>query len=135
MSQSFCRKPQRPGEMLTAAVLNDPTEMVRQMALPLKAEYGVERACEIVARETGLTYSKTYNLFYRRVKDVWRSENQKLTAAFRKFAATQERLYRERADRLAAVNAEIDRLERQHGLGIAPQMVGGESHGRASHDC
>lgn len=121
--------------MLTAAVLENPSEMVRQMALPIKAEYGVERACEIVARETGLTYSKTYNLFYRRVKDVWRGEHQKLTAAFRKFAASQERAYRERAERYAAISAEIELIEAQHefALGIGPRVVGGNVDGVSAH--
>lgn len=117
--------------MLTAAVLDSPSEMVRQMALPLKAEFGVERACEIVSRETGLTYSKTYNLFYRRAKDVWRSENKKLTAAFRKFAASQEKIYRERADRFAQISAEIEMIEGQDefDLGRAAELVGRNADG------
>jgi hypothetical protein len=112
--------------MLTAAVLNNPSEMVRQMALPLVSEYRTERALEIVARETGLTYSKAYNLYYRRVKDVWRSENQKLTAAFKRFAAQQARLYRDRAESLSAVTAEIERMEGQIGIDLASgeELVG-----------
>lgn len=112
--------------MMSTGVLNNPSEMVRQMALPLVTEYRTERALEIVARETGLTYSKIYNLYYRRAKDVWRAENQKLSAAFRRFAENQERLYRERADYLAAINAEIERLERQNELALdRPEKVVG----------
>jgi len=122
--------------MLTAAVLNNPSEMVRQMAMPLVAEHRTERALEIVARESGLTYSKVYNLFYRRAKDVWRTENQKLTAAFKRFAAQQERLYRARANHLAAINAEIEALERQHGMALDcyPSMVGERAAGVDDRD-
>lgn len=118
MWQKLCDIRQRACVKMNAAVLNNPSEMVRQMAFPLVAEHRTQRALEIVSRETGLTYSKIFRLYYRRAHDVWREENQKLTAAFRRFAAQQERLYRERADTLAAVNAEIERLEGQHALGF-----------------
>lgn len=99
--------------MNAVAALNSPGDMIAQMVLPLADEMGRERAIEKVARDTGLTYSKTYRLFYRQSTDVWSRQKEQLTKAFKRFAMNQERLYRERAARYAAINAEIERLERQ----------------------
>lgn len=118
MRQQLCGKPQRRCEMLSAAILNDPGEMVRQMALPLVPERRVKGALEVVSRETGLSYSKTYRLFYNAARDVWRAENKKIVEAFKRFTLEQERAYRNGAERLAALNAEIDRLERQYGMDL-----------------
>lgn len=104
--------------MLSAAVLNDPSEMVRQMALPFIADRRVKGALQIVARDTGLTYSKTYRLFYGAARDVWRNEHKKLTDAFRRFVSDQERAYREQANRCAALKAECEALEAQYEFAI-----------------
>lgn len=128
MSQTSCDFPHKPYEKrMSVCVLSDPNDMVRQMVLPLADEHGRERAIEMVARICGLSYSKTYRLFYGQSTDVWSKQKQKLTAAFKSFAASQERLYRERAERYAAVHREIERIERQHGLDLdfASQVVGG----------
>lgn len=103
--------------MPSAAVLNDPNEMVRQMVSELKFEYGgTERAIEVVARDSGLTYSKTYNLFCRRTFDVWSKQKKELVAAFKQFVLRQERAYRDGAKRFAELNDEIERMERRHGM-------------------
>lgn len=126
MSQKSCDFPQKSREnLMGSAVLNDPANMVRQMVLPLADEHGRERAIEMVARICGLTYSKTYRLFYGQSTDVWSKQKQKLTAAFKSFAASQERAYRARAERYAAISAEIELLEAQHELvlGGHPSVV------------
>lgn len=114
MSQHLCEKPKCRCEMLSAAVLNDPSEMVRQMALPFIPERRVKGALQIVARDTGLTYSKTYRLFYGAARDVWRKEHNKLVSAFKQFTVEQERLHREQAERHAHMRAQCEALERQH---------------------
>jgi hypothetical protein len=114
VSQHLCEKPKQRCEMLSAAVLNDPSEMVRQMALPFIPDRRVKGALLIVARDSGLTYSKTYRLFYGAARDVWRKEHKKLVDAFKRFTIEQERLYREQAERCAALRAECEALEGQH---------------------
>lgn len=115
MSHKPCGFPQKSCEKpMNAAALSNPSDMIAQMVLPLADEMGRERAIEKVARDTGLTYSKTYRLFYRQSTDVWSRQKEQLTKAFKRFAQSQERLYSERAARYAAINAEIERLERQH---------------------
>lgn len=118
MSQHLCEKPKRRCEMLSAAIINDPSEMVRQMALPFISERRVKGALQIVSRDTGLTYSKTYRLFYGAARDVWRKEHKKLVEAFKKFTIEQERAYREQADRCAALKAECEALEAQYELAM-----------------
>jgi hypothetical protein len=78
----------------------------------------VKGALQIVARDTGLTYSKTYRLFYGAARDVWRKEHKKLVDAFKRFTIEQERAYREQAERCAALKAECEALEAQHELAI-----------------
>lgn len=127
MSQIPCEKSQTTcGKLMNADILNDPNEMVYQMVLPLVPRYKTERAIEIVARASGLSYSKTFNLYYRRTFDVWSKKKKKLIRAFRDFALEQEALYRDGATRFAEINAEIERLERQYGipLEINPRVAG-----------
>lgn len=108
--------------MLTTAVLENPNDMIREMVYGRKDECGgTERAIELVARDTGLTYSKTYNLFYGRTFDVWSKQKTKLVASFKQFVLKQERTYRDGAKRCAELNDAIERLELQLGLRAEPQ--------------
>lgn len=129
MSQTSCEKPQEPcGKPMNtdAAILNDPNAMVMQMVLPLAEEHGRERAIEKVASLAGLTYSKTYRLFYRQTQDVWSKQKKKLVEAFKRFTIEQERAYRQRADYYAYLCEQIDISERQYGLGLPlhPRSLG-----------
>lgn len=117
MSQISCEKPQEPREnSMSAAILNDPNEMVAQMVLPLCDEHGRERAIEKVAAACGLSYSKTYRLFYRQTTDVWSKQKKKLVEAFKRFTLDQESAYRKRAAYYAYLNEQIEISERQYGL-------------------
>lgn len=121
MSQFSCKEPQRRCEV-SAAILDNPNEMIRKMVYELKFECGgTERAIEVVARDTGLTYSKTYNLVYRRTFDVWSKQKKGLVEAFKQFVLQQERTYRDGAKRYAELNEQIERLELQIGLRVERQ--------------
>lgn len=43
---------------------------------------------------------------------------KKKKRSWRRFAKQQERAFREKAEHLAKINAEIDRLERQYGMDL-----------------
>ena len=119
---------------MTAAVIAERCQsMVYQMALPLVSERRVKGALQIVARDCDLSYSKVRKLFYRITDHVLAFERDNIVAAFKAYTIKQERAYREQADKLAAINAEIVRLEGQYGmdLPIDPRVVG-TLHGQGS---
>lgn len=112
---------------MTAAVIAERCQsMVYQMALPLVTERRVKGALQIVARDCDITYSKARKLFYKITDHVLAFERDNIVAAFKTFTVRQERAYREQADRLAAINAEIDRLQAQHEMDfqIDPRVIG-----------
>lgn len=106
--------------MSTAGMVLDQTHtMVRQMVLPLVAQRRVKGALEYVSRESGLPYSKVRKIYYRLTDNILHFEFRNIAAAFERAAIRQERLYREEADRLAALIAERELWERQHGFNLA----------------
>lgn len=105
--------------MSTAAMVLDQTHnMVRQMALPLIPQRRVKGALEYVSRESGLPYSKVRKIYYRLTDNILHFEFANIASAFQRAALNQERAYREQADRLAAINAEIERLQAQYGMDL-----------------
>lgn len=103
--------------MSTAELVQDQAHnMVRQLALPLIPQRRVKGALEFVSRETGVPYSKLRKIFYRLTRNIRHYEFKNIADALKRAAIRQERLYREEADRLAALIAEREAWESQYGI-------------------
>jgi hypothetical protein len=90
--------------------------MVRQLVLPLVPTRRVKGALECVSRDTGVPYSKLRKIYYRLTDTVLHFEFKNISDALKRAALRQERLYREEADRLAALIAEREAWESQYGI-------------------
>lgn len=97
-------------------VVEQTHSMVRQLVLPLVPQRRVKGALEHAARETGVPYSKLRKFFYRLTGTVLAHEYKNISDALKRAALKQERLYREEADRLAALIAEREAWESQYGI-------------------
>lgn len=101
----------------TAELVQDQAHvMVRQLVLPLIPHRRVKGALEFAARETGVPYSKLRKIFYRLTRNILHYEIKNISDALKRAAISQERLYREEADRLAALIAEREAWEAQYGI-------------------
>lgn len=121
MWNNLFRKREEAFRMSTAALVQDQAyDMVRQMALPLIPERRVKGALDLIARESGLPYSKVRKIFYKLTQNIRHFEYMNLAGAYKRAVLKQERLYREEAERLAALIAEREAWEAQHGLAILP---------------
>jgi len=97
-------------------VVDQAHSMVRQLVLPLVPERRVKGALEYASRETGVPYSKLRKIYYRLTDNILHFEFKNISDALKRAALKQERLYREEADRLAALIAEREAWESQYGI-------------------
>lgn len=125
MWNNLFRNREKEVRMSNAALVQDQAfDMLRDMARPLIPERRVKGALDSIARETGVPYSKVRKIYYRLTGNILHFEFKNIADAYKRAVIRQERLYREEAERLAALIAEREAWERQYGLVLsAPHGV------------
>lgn len=101
-----------------AAVLDECHGMLRQMTLPLVPERRVKGALSIVARDSGLSYSKLRKIYYRLTDHILEFEFRNIAEAYiRHIKAHESKLEQELAELRALRDARAIR-ERQHAFSL-----------------
>ncbi len=96
-----------------ALVLDECHGMVRQMALPLVTERRVKGALSVVARDSGLSYSKLRKIYYRLTDHILEFEFRSIAEAYKRHVRDHERKLEQELAELRALR-EARALREQH---------------------
>lgn len=94
-------------------VLDECHGMVRQMALPLVNERRVKGALHLVARDSGLSYSKLRKIYYRLTDHILEFEFRSIAEAYKRHVRDHERKLEQELAELRALR-EARALREQH---------------------
>ena len=86
-------------------------DMLRQMIAADRAEHGLERAMERVARACEITYRRARSIWHRETKRLWAEEDARIREAY---AARLEAELKSMEARREAVRARLEALRSTH---------------------